>query len=86
MSVLSTKVETPGSLKVKFSFQKKRKEGEPTGAPGKVQPSQLGPPSAEDEERFSLISLSEVTLVHLPMLVCHLQVGSNVYQTRGWES
>ena len=59
MSVVSSQVETPGSLKVKFSFQRKRKEGEPMDAPGKAQPSQTGPPSTVDDERASVVTLSD---------------------------
>ena len=59
ISVVSSQVETPGSLKVKFSFGKKKKEGEPTDAPGEVQSSQSGLPSTMDEEVFSIPSLSD---------------------------
>ena len=59
ISVVSSKMETPGSLKVKFSFQKKKKEGEPKDAPGKGQSSQSGLPSTGDDERVSVVSLSD---------------------------
>ena len=57
MSVMSSRLETPCTLKVKFPF--KKKEGGPGGAPDKVPPSQPGFPSGEDKERISVISLSD---------------------------
>ena len=56
MSVVSSRPETPGSLKVKFPFQKRKKEDGSGGAPGKVPPSQPEVPSGEEEERVCRLS------------------------------
>ena len=58
MGVVSSKVETPSHLTVKFPFQKK-KEGGPGGAPDKAHPSPPGFPFGEDEEGISVVSLSD---------------------------
>ena len=58
MSVMSSRLETPTTLKIKLDFKKKKKDGS-GGAPDKEPPSRPGFPSGEDEEKVSVISLSD---------------------------